>query len=129
MNGTLTENEISRLVIASCNEVYKELGPGLLENVYETCLSYELALRGLKVECQKKLPLIYKGVHLDTGYNVDILVNKKVIIEVKAVETLEELHTTQLLTYLKLSDLRVGLLVNFNVALIKNGIKRVVREV
>lgn len=122
----MTENEISKIVIDCALKVHKKLGPGLLENAYEECLAYELTKSGLKVEKQKALPLIYDEVKLETGYRVDIIVENKFIIEVKSVEALNDVHLSQLLTYLKLADCKLGLLINFNVTLLKQGIKRVI---
>lgn len=119
------ENEISRIVFDCALKVHKELGPGLLESAYEECMFYELAQSELIVEKQKPLPLIYHEVKMEIGYRVDLLVENKVIIEVKAVDALNDIHLAQILTYLKLSDCKLGLLINFNVNLIKNGIKRV----
>ncbi|MCD6376953.1 MAG: GxxExxY protein [Caldisericaceae bacterium] len=124
----MTENEISKLVLDAAFKVHRALGPGLLESAYEECLFYELKNLGLFTEKQKPLPLIYEEVKLDVGYRVDLLVEKKVIIEVKAVEALSNIHLAQILTYLKLSDCRLGFLINFNVTLLKNGIKRVVNN-
>jgi GxxExxY protein len=106
--------------------VHKTLGPGLLESVYETCLFYELDQYDLNVERQKILPIRYKGVELEAGYRLDLLIDNKVIVELKAVELLNNLHTAQLLTYLRLTENRLGLLINFNSALFKNGFKRVI---
>ncbi len=124
----MTENEISKIIFDSALKVHKSLGPGLLESAYEECLYYELKKTNLLVEKQKPLPLIYEDVKLEIGYRVDIMVNKKVIIELKAVETLNDVHLAQILTYLKLSDCKLGMLINFNVSKIKNGIKRVVNN-
>ena len=124
----MTENEISRIILAAAVEVHKFLGPGLLESSYEQCLFYELLQAGLKVERQKKLPLQYKKVILNTGYRIDLLVEDKVIIELKAVDTITNIHIAQLLTYLKLSKCRLGLLLNFNTKLLKDGIKRIVNN-
>ncbi|MBN2600730.1 MAG: GxxExxY protein [Candidatus Marinimicrobia bacterium] len=124
----MMENEISKTVVNCAFKVHKSLGPGLLESAYEECLFYELKKEGLTVEKQKPLPLIYEEVKLDIGYRVDLLVNHKVIIEIKAVEALNDVHMAQILTYLKLSDCKLGLLINFNVALIKDGIKRIVNN-
>ena len=124
----LTENEISKIIVNCAYRVHCALGPGLLESAYEECLYYELQKESLNVEKQKPLPLIYEEVKLDIGYRVDLLVNHKVIIEIKSVEALNNVHLAQILTYLKLSDCKLGLLINFNVALIKNGIKRVVNN-
>jgi len=124
----MTENEIASIVVGLGMKIHKVLGPGLLESVYEECLFYELKKNGLFVEKQKALPLIYEGVRLEVGYRIDLFVEKKVIIEVKSVEALNNLHLAQLLTYLKLSDCKLGLLTNFNTVLFKDGIKRVVRN-
>jgi GxxExxY protein len=124
----MSENELSSLIIGCALKVHKALGPGLLESAYEACLLYELAKLGLKVECQKGLPLIYEEVNLECGYRLDLLVEGKVIIELKAIESLNSLHTAQVLTYLKLSNCKLGLLINFNVPLLKDGIKRIVRN-
>jgi len=124
----MTENEISKIIFDCALKVHKVLGPGLLESSYEECLFYELKNAGVQVEKQKALPLIYEEVKLDIGYRIDIIVENKVIIELKAVEMLNDVHLAQLLTYLKLSDCKLGMLINFNVKLIKNGIKRVVNN-
>ena len=122
----MTENEITELVIGAAIEVHRALGPGLLESAYEACLAWELAERGLNVERQKALPLNYKWVVLDSGYRIDLLVEGTVVVELKCVERLERIHEAQLLSYHKLSGCRVGLLINFNVTLLKTGIKRLV---
>ncbi len=124
----MTENQISKEIVDAALKVHKQLGPGLLESAYEECLSFELIQRDLLVERQKALPLVYEEVKLEAGYRVDLLIEKKVIIEIKAVEGLNDVHLAQILTYLKLSDCKLGLLINFNVALIKHGIKRVVNK-
>jgi len=124
----MTENEISRVIFDCALKVHKALGPGLLESSYEECLFYELKKQGLKVEKQKALPLIYEEIKLEIGYRIDIIVENKVIIELKAVEKLNDIHLAQTLTYLKLSNCKLGMLINFNVTLIKNGIKRVVNN-
>ena len=124
----MTENEISKIVFDCALKVHKSLGPGLLESAYEECLYYELRKTGLEVKKQKPLPLIYEDVKLEIGYRVDLIVENKVIIEIKAVEALNDIHLAQILTYLKLSDCKLGMLINFNVTLIKNGIKRVVNN-
>ena len=108
--------------------VHRELGPGLLESAYEACLAYELPDRGLSVERQKALPVKYRGVNVDCGYRIDLLVEGKVVIELKAVQRLEAIHQAQLLSYLKLSGCKVGLLINFNVKVLKDGIRRLVNE-
>ncbi|MDA3905121.1 MAG: GxxExxY protein [Bacteroidales bacterium] len=121
----MTENEISKIIVSCALKIHKELGPGLLESAYEECLYYELQQSGLSVIKQKPLPLIYKEVNLEIGYRVDLLVENKVIIEIKSVEALNDVYLAQILTYLKLSNCKLGMLINFNVALIKNGIRRV----
>ena len=121
----MSEDEIAKIVFESALKVHKALGPGLLESAYEECLFYELKKQSLKVEKQKALPLIYEEVKLDIGYRLDILVENKLILEIKSVDCLNEVHFAQLLTYLKLTNCKLGLLINFNVVLIKNGIKRV----
>jgi len=121
-------NKITEAIIGSAIAVHKELGPGLLESAYEACLAYELAERKFKVERQKGLPVSYHGVQLDCGYRIDLLVEELVVVELKAVERLEPIHEAQLLSYLKLSGCKVGLLINFNVKLLKNGIRRFVHE-
>ncbi|MFN0081608.1 MAG: GxxExxY protein [Ferruginibacter sp.] len=121
-----TENEIARIVFESGLQIHKTLGPGLLESAYEECLYFDLVNAGLKVEKQKGLPLIYKEIKLDAGYRVDFLIDNKVIVEVKAIETLHPIHTAQVLTYLKLSECKLALLINFNVSLFKDGVKRII---
>ena len=124
----MTENELSKIVFDLGLKVHKVLGPGLLESAYEECLYYEIKKSGLFVEKQKALPLVYEDVKLDAGYRVDLLVEKKLVIEIKSVEALNDLHLAQTLTYLKLSNCKLGLLMNFNTVLFKNGIKRVVNN-
>ena len=124
----MTENELSRIVFDCALKVHQGLGPGLLESAYEECLFYELRKIGLNVEKQKPLPLIYEEVKLDVGYRIDIIVENKLIIEIKSVEALNDVHFAQLLTYLKLTNCKLGLLIDFNVSLIKNGVKRVVNN-
>lgn len=119
-----TYNKISSAIIGSSIEVHKELGPGLLESVYEYCLMDELQIRGLNAKQQVKLPIVYKGKQLDKDFFIDILVEDIVIIELKAVEVLLPVHEVQLLTYLKLADKKLGLLINFNVPVLKEGIRR-----
>ena len=120
----MTEQEISKLVFDSALKVHKILGPGLLESAYEECLFYELKKSNLKVEKQKALPLIYEEVKLDIGYRIDIIIEDKFIVEIKAVESLNEVHLAQLLTYLKLTNCKLGLLISFNVKLLKEGVRR-----
>jgi len=124
----MTENELSKIVFDLGMKIHKVLGPGLLESAYEECLYYEIKKQGLLVEKQKALPLIYEDIKLETGYRIDLLVEKKLIIEIKAVEALNDLHLAQILTYLKLSDCKLGLLINFNTVLFKNGVRRVVNK-
>jgi len=120
----MTENDISGKIIGCAIEVHKSLGPGLLENAYQEFLHYELINSGLKVEKQKPLPLVYKEVRLDAGYRLDLIVEEKVIIEVKSIEAINDIHIAQLLTYLKVSNCRLGLLINFNVLRLTEGLKR-----
>ncbi|MDQ8180794.1 GxxExxY protein [Pelagicoccus sp. SDUM812005] len=115
-------------IIGAAIEVHRELGPGLLESTYERCLVHELTLRGIKTERQKVQPITYKGLELDEGYRLDILVESKIILELKVVDELNDIHTAQLLTYLKLSKLNLGYLLNFNVTQMKQGIKRLVNN-
>ena len=121
-------NKITEKIIGAAIEVHKALGPGLLESAYESYLVFELAERGLTIEQQKAIPVVYKDVKLDCGYRLDLLVEDQVIVEIKAIEELAPIHQAQLLSYLKLSGLRVGLLINFNAIILKNGIKRIINE-
>ena len=120
------ENDISQIIFDSGLKIHRELGAGLLESAYEECLFYELKKAGLFVEKQKAMPLIYQEVKLDVGYRLDLLVENKVVVEIKAQETLDRFHAAQLLNYLKLGNYRLGLLLNFNSKLFKNGINRVI---
>jgi len=126
--ATVSENEVGKVVVDRALRVHQALGPGLLESAYEACLCYELRDAGLHVDVQKALPVVYKDVKLDCGYRIDLLVESKVIIEVKAVDGLNDVHLAQILTYLKLSDCKLGFLINFNVKRIKEGIRRVVNN-
>ena len=121
-------NRITGSVIGAAIRVHSALGPGLLESAYEACLAYELAQLGFKVEQQKPLPLMYREIKLDCGYRLDLLVEEKVIVEVKAVDRIAPIHQAQLLSYLKLSGCNVGLLINFNVKMLKQGICRMVNN-
>jgi len=121
-------NELSSKIIGAAIEVHKALGPGLLESAYEECLSYELGLRRLSLERQKPLSITYKAKKLDCGYRLDLVVEKVIILELKSCEKIEPIHKAQLLTYLKLSDLKLGLLLNFNVPVMRDGIVRIVNE-
>jgi len=123
--NNMTENEVSFKIIGAAIEVHKQLGPGLLESSYEYCLAYELQQQALDVKQQVSLPLIYKNIKLDAGYRIDLLVENKVIVEIKAVDALADIHTAQLLTYLKLKEIKLGLLINFNTVVLKDGVKRV----
>lgn len=118
--------EIFKKVLDSSFQVHSALGPGLLESAYEECLFYELSKNGFRVEKQKALPLVYKEVRLDAGYRIDLIVENSIIIEIKAVDSLSDIHLAQILTYLKLSNCKLGLLINFNVRHLKDGIKRVI---
>ena len=121
-------NQLTGKVIGAAIEVHKALGPGLLESTYEECLCHELQLRKIAYERQKPLPIEYKGVRLDCGYRLDLLVQGKIILELKACEKIDPIHEAQLLTYLKLSGMNVGLLLNFNVPVMRDGIVRIVNE-
>ena len=123
-----TINQISEKIIGAAINVHRELGPGLLESAYETCLAYELTELGLSIERQMALPVVYKRVRLDCGYRLDLLVEKKVVVELKAIEKIEPVHIAQVLSYLKLSGCNVGLLINFNVKILKHGIKRLILD-
>jgi GxxExxY protein len=122
----MKENEITEKIIKAAMKVHTILGPGLLESAYHECLFYELQKAGLKVEKEKPLPIIYDGVKLDCGYRLDLFVEDQVIVELKSIESFKDIHLAQTLTYLKLADRRLGLMINFNVELLKYGIKRVV---
>lgn len=124
----MNENQISYLIIGAAIEVNKTVGPGLLESAYENALMYELRNVGLNVKNQVAQPFNYKGIYLDVGYRIDLLVNEKVIIEIKAVEALQPLHYAQLLTYLRLSGLKLGILINFNTTKVTDDIYRVVNN-
>lgn len=119
----MKENDITSIILDRSITIHKTLGPGLLESVYETCLFHELSKAGLSLERQKAMPLIYDEIHMEAGYRIDLMVERKVIIEVKSVEALNDLHLAQTLTYLKLSDCKVGLLINFNVSLLKKDLE------
>jgi len=122
----MTENEIANKVIGLAIEVHSALGPGLLESAYQECLFYKIGKSGLKVEKEKHIPLIFEEVKLECGYRIDLLVENKLVIEIKSVNALNDVHLAQTLTYLKLGDFKLGLLINFNVILVKNGIRRVI---
>jgi GxxExxY protein len=124
----LRENEISKVIVDSCYKIHTELGPGLLESVYEVVLYNELLNRGLQCKRQVGIPVVYEKAKMDIGFRADIIVENLVIIEIKSIESVMDVHKKQLLTYLKLSGLKLGLLVNFNVALIKHGVTRIVNN-
>jgi GxxExxY protein len=124
--GNMIENQITSQIINAAIGVHTELGPGLLESVYEVALKFELEARGLKAICQQPIPIIYKTVRLETGFRADLVVDDRVIVELKSIESIAPVHLKQLLTYLKLADKRVGLLLNFGTYRMKDGIKRVV---
>ena len=124
----MTENEISKIILGCAIEVHKQLGPGLLESAYQECLFYELKLNGLNVQKQKPMPIVYKEVKLDHGYRIDLLVEEKVVVEIKKVEYLNDIYKAQTLTYLRLGDYKLGLLLNFQELVLKNGIKRIVNN-
>jgi len=124
----MDENELSNKVIGAAIEVHKHLGSGLLESVYRDCLAHELAERGIFVEREVAMPVRYKGVEFSVGYRADLIVEKRIIVELKAVDSLQPIFTAQLLSYLRMSGLKLGLLINFNVAKLADGIKRVVNN-
>lgn len=124
----MLENEITEIIIGCAIKVHRALGPGLLESAYEECLYYELNKTKLKIEKQKALPLVYEDVKLECGYRMDLVVENKVVIEVKSIEALNDIHLAQILTYLKLSNNKVGLLINFNSLKLIDGVKRVVNN-
>ena len=121
-------DQISRRIIGAAIEVHRHLGPGLLESAYQSCLAFELRQRGLRIEAQKALPVTYREVKLDCGYRLDLVVEDEIIVEVKAVENLLPIHEAQLLSYLRLANKKVGLLLNFHVSVLKSGLKRIVNE-
>jgi GxxExxY protein len=124
----MTENEIATIIVDAAYKIHTRLGPGLLESVYETTLAYELAKRGLQMRRQQAMPVIYESVRMDIGFRADLVVADKVIVEIKSIDAISPVHRKQLLTYLRLTGKRLGLLINFNVELIKDGITRVVNK-
>ena len=124
----MTENELSKIIVNACFQIHKEIGPGLFESVYEECLYFELIQQGLHVERQKELPVVYKGIKMEVGFRTDLIVEHKVIVEIKSVELIAPVHQKQVLTYLRLTGSKLGLLINFNEALIKDGIQRIVHN-
>ncbi len=125
----ISEDEIARIVFEAGLKIHKSLGPGLLESAYEECLHYELFQSGLSIQRQAGLPLVYEGIKMEIGYRPDIIVENKFIVEIKAVEALTDVHLAQLLTYLRLSKCKLGLLINFNTALFKDGVRRVINGI
>lgn len=123
-----SENHLSKIILGATIKVHRSLGPGLLESAYQKCLIYELQKKNLLIESEKLLPVIYDNKKIDAGYRVDLMINNKVVIEIKSVNTLNDVHMAQLLTYLKLSDCKLGLLINFNERYVKDGFKRVVNN-
>ena len=121
-------NEITSAILQAAFEVHSELGPGLLESAYETCLAYELTRKGLTAETQKPLPLEYKGVRMECGFRVDLFVERKIVVEIKSVDLVHNIHLAQILTYMKLMDKEIGLILNFNVRRMREGIKRVIQS-
>jgi len=124
----MTENDVARVVVDAAFKIHSTLGPGLFESVYEAILAYELSSRGIRISRQHPLPVLYESVRMEVGFRADLVVQECVIVEVKSVEALAPIHTQQLLTYLRVADYRLGLLINFNSTLIKNGIRRVVNR-
>ncbi|MBT3385025.1 MAG: GxxExxY protein [Prolixibacteraceae bacterium] len=124
----MNENEIAKIIVNTCYNIHVELGPGLLESVYEEILFHELSTLGLRIDRQKTIPLTWKGIKMEVGFRADLIVENKVIIELKSVENIAPVHPKQLLTYLKITRLKLGLLINFNEKLIKDGITRIVNN-
>lgn len=124
----MTENEIAKIIVNTAYEIHVKLGPGLLESVYEEIMNYELQKQGLQVQRQKAIPVFWDDLKMDIGFRADLIVENKVIIELKSVEQIAPVHPKQLLTYLKVTNLKLGLLINFNEKLIKNGISRIVNN-
>ena len=124
----MTENQIATKVIGLAIDIHKELGPGLLESAYQECLYYKIHSSGLQVLKEKPMPLVYEGIKLECGYRIDLLVENKLVIEVKSVDHLNDVHLAQTLTYMKLGNFKLGLLINFNVTLLKNGIRRIINS-
>ena len=125
----MSENEISHKALGLCMEVHSALGPGLLESAYKECLFYKLTKAGLRVEKEKPMPLVFEEVKLECGYRIDLLLENKLVLEIKSVEALNDVHLSQTLTYLKLGNYKLGLLINFNVSQLKYGIKRVINGI
>lgn len=126
MENKMKYEELTKTIIGAAREVHKNLGPGILESAYEECLAYELKQNGLNIERQKSIPIHYKTIILDCGYRIDLLVENKIVVELKSVEEINLIHEAQILTYMKFAQKNVGLLINFNVTILKNGLKRYV---
>jgi len=124
----MTENELSKIIVNTCYEIHVALGPGLFESVYEEILTYELTQKGLQLKRQKPIPVIWNDIKLDQGFRADLIVEDKLLIEIKSIETIAPVHYKQVLTYLKLTSIKLGLLINFNEVKIKNGITRLVNK-
>ena len=124
----MKENTLTKTIIGCAIEVHKQLGPGLLESAYQNCLAYELNKIGLSIQTEKAMPIVYKEIKLNHGYRIDILVQNRIVIEVKTVEAINEIHEAQILTYLKLGDYPLGLIINFHTTLLKNGIRRFINN-
>ena len=127
-SAAMTENEIATIILDCAVELHRKLGPGLLEHTYEVTLAHLISKKGLTVECQKPLPLVFEDVKLEAGYRIDLLVGNKVIVEVKSVEELNNVHLAQVMTYLRLSEKKLGLLINFNSVKVMEGVRRVVNK-
>ena len=124
----MSNSNLTHQILSAAYKVHSTLGPGLLESIYQECLFFELKQRGFKVEKEKPIPVIYENIKMNVGYRMDLLVNEKVVVEIKSVKALIDIHTAQLITYLRVSNCKVGLLLNFNVPSLKKGIKRVVNN-
>lgn len=122
----MNENELSNKIIGIAIEVHRALGPGLLEKVYTECLYHKIKQAGIFVEKEKPMPLLFEDVHLETGYRIDLLIENKLVLEIKSIDSFNNVHLAQILTYMKLGNFKLGLLINFNVALLKDGLKRVI---
>ena len=125
----MNQEDVATIIIDAALKVHRSLGPGLFESAYQLCLAYELRQRGLQVECEVALPIIYEGIKIEAGYRIDMVIENQIIIENKTVEQLLPIHEAQIMTYMKLSKIQIGFLINWNVRLIKNGIKRIVSNV
>ena len=125
----MNQEDVATIIIDAALKVHRSLGPGLFESAYQLCLAYELRHRGLQVECEVALPITYEGIRIEAGYRIDMVIENQIIIENKTVEQLLPIHEAQIMTYMKLSNIQIGFLINWNVRLIKNGIKRIVSNV